>query len=208
MNRGASHPPGVDPHHPDAPLVEPPGRLGAHTRSASDVVLFLVELVAVCAHQDDVAFVQRPRQALGHVVGRQQFAVVVVARIDHHPGTEEPVQGQLIDRLRALAASRRVVVPGSVDVGRVVGPEAQKRLRRPSLFHPAATPHRRRRAARSSRRPRRDPRTRFPCGVAPDSPADRDGLGLTDRRNASGQSDFTRRPAPRPDQSREAFPPA
>ena len=55
------------------------------------------------------------------------------AEVEHDARREEPLQRQLVDRLRRLAADRRVVVPGRVDVGRVVGAEAQERLDRPAL---------------------------------------------------------------------------
>ena len=74
-------------------------------------------------------------------------------QVEHHARAEEPVERQLVDRLRGLAGDRRVVVPGRVHVGGVVGAEAGELLDRPALAVAQQAAPARRAAPRSAAAP-------------------------------------------------------
>src|SRR4051794_18912387 len=95
--------PGVDPHHPNTLLVEPAGRLRGDTGTARDVVRLAIERVPAAVHEDDVPWLERPRQALLEVLCAERLAVLAVGRVNHDAGRVEPVERQLVDRLRPLA---------------------------------------------------------------------------------------------------------
>ena len=77
---------------------------------------------------------------VGHVDG---LAVLPPGHVQHHAVGVEPLERQLVDRLRGPALDRRVVVPGRVHVGGVVGAEPGEVLRCPTLAvaqQPAGSP--------------------------------------------------------------------
>src|SRR5207248_6118988 len=88
------------------------------------------------AHEHDVALpeVMADANELRLDLRLGDRVVVLLGReVQDHPRRVEPLQGQLVDRLRALASDGRVVVPRRVDVGRVVRAEARELLHRPAL---------------------------------------------------------------------------
>jgi hypothetical protein len=125
--------PRVDTHHSHPALEQPPGRLGGDAGAVGDVVGLIDIGVAARVDEDDVPLPRLARDAVGGVLRAQRLSVGPVGRIHHQARRQEPVQRQLVDRLRALAADRRVVVPRGVYVGRVVGPQPGERLHGPAL---------------------------------------------------------------------------
>jgi hypothetical protein len=62
-----------------------------------------------------------------------RLSLLLGRHVEHDPGTEEPIERELVDRLRRLAADARVVVPGGVHVRGVVRAEARELLHGPAL---------------------------------------------------------------------------
>ena len=154
-------PPGVDAHDPHAPLEQPVRRLGGDARPPRDVVELAVELVAARADEDDVVrpeVVARGRDRGLRLLGGHRIAVGLGRHVEDHARRMEPRQRELVDRLRALVADRRVVVPGRVDMGRVVRAEARELLERPPLPVAQQAAWAPRTWASTSRGPRRGPR--------------------------------------------------
>jgi hypothetical protein len=72
-------------------------------------------------------------ELLLHLLDRDRVAVGLRPEVQDHRRSVEPLERQLVDRLRRLAGDRRVVVVGRVDVCGVVRAEAHERLDRPAL---------------------------------------------------------------------------
>ena len=117
-------------------LVQPLRGVEGHAGAARHVVQLGVERVAPGAHEHDV---ERRKRVSGlcerglRVRHRHRVAVSLRGHVEHDARTEEPLERELIDRLRALPADRRVVVPRRVDVRRVVRAEVVQRLDCPPL---------------------------------------------------------------------------
>ena len=128
--------PSVDSHYPDSTLVQRAGCLRGDAAAVGHVVRLPVERVAAGSHEDDVArgqVVAGGRERLLGVRRRHRLPVRLVRHVQDHPRPMEPLQRQFVDGAGALAPDPGVVVPGRVDVRRVVRPEAGERLDRPAL---------------------------------------------------------------------------
>jgi hypothetical protein len=68
-----------------------------------------------------------------HVGDVDRVAILAGGEVEDDARCVEPLQRQLVDRLRTLTGDSRVVVPGRVNVRGVVRAEAQEGLDRPAL---------------------------------------------------------------------------
>ena len=107
MCSGASQPQASMPITRTPLLVQPARRLGGHAGPRDDVVGRAVERVAAGADQHDV---ERPELVAGgrerglDLGARDRVAVRLGREVEHDAGREEPLERQLVDRLRRLAA--------------------------------------------------------------------------------------------------------
>ena len=130
--------PGIDPHHPHAAVEQPVRRLGGHAGPADHVVGLVEERVAAGAHEHDVALAAaswpdarelRTRRRRGRPRRRPPWRV----KSSTTPGARNHSSGSSSIVCAGSPRMRRVVVPGSVDVGGVVRAEAGELLHRPAL---------------------------------------------------------------------------
>ena len=125
--------PGVGADHLHAALEQPRRRLAREPGAGVEVLRRVPLLLGAGPQQHDVVGLQLVgAERRLQVRDLDPLAPRHLAHVEPHAGAQEPVERQLVDRPRALAAAGREVVPRRVDVRARVG-DQRDRLRRPAL---------------------------------------------------------------------------